>query len=58
MVCRRAYRTKKGKLFDHEDLDVYQLARQLVAWLDPMLLVFSCSADLKALNRLLLTAYP
>jgi four helix bundle protein len=45
---RGAYRTKKGRLFDHEDLDVYQLALQLVAWLDSMLLVFSCSADLKA----------
>jgi four helix bundle protein len=42
------YRTKKGRLFDHEDLDVYQLAIQLVAWLEPMLLMFSCSADLKA----------
>jgi four helix bundle protein len=43
-----AYRTKKGRLFDHEDLDVYQLALQLIAWLEPMLPVFSCSADLKA----------
>ena len=43
-----AYHTKKGNLFDHEDLDVYQVALQLVAWLEPMLLVFSCSADLKA----------
>ena len=42
-----AYRTKTGRLFDHEDLDVYQAALQLVAWLDPMLAVFSCSADLR-----------
>ena len=40
------YRTKKGHLFDHEDLDVYQVALQLIAWLDPMLTNFSCSADL------------
>ena len=40
------YRTKKGNLFDHEDLDVYQVALKLVAWLDPMLTNFSCSSDL------------
>jgi four helix bundle protein len=43
-----AYRTKKDRLFDHEDLDVYQLSLQLVGWLEPMQPVFSCSADLKA----------
>jgi four helix bundle protein len=43
-----AYRTKKGRLFDHEDLDVYQVALQLVAWLEPMLMEFSCSTDLKS----------
>jgi hypothetical protein len=42
------YRTKKGRLFDHEDLDVYQVALQLVAWLESMLTKFSYSADLRA----------
>lgn len=41
------YRTKKGWLFDHEDLDVHQVALQLVAWLESMLINFSCSADLR-----------
>ena len=41
------YRTKKGNLFGHEDLDVYQMALRLIAWLDPMLRKFSCSADLR-----------
>jgi four helix bundle protein len=41
------YRTKKGRLFDHEDLDLYQVALQLVAWLESMLAHFSCSADLR-----------
>ena len=40
------YRTKRGNLFDHEDLDVYQVSLKLIAWLDPMLTKFSCSADL------------
>ena len=40
------YRTKKGGLFSHEDLDVYQAALQLVAWLESMNTEFSCSADL------------
>jgi len=42
------YRTKRGHLFDHEDLDVYQVALKLIAWLDPMLTKFSCSADLRS----------
>ncbi|MDA0814727.1 MAG: four helix bundle protein [Verrucomicrobia bacterium] len=42
------YRTKKGRMFDHEDLDVYQIALQLVAWVEPMLMGFSCSADLRS----------
>ena len=42
------YRTKRGNLFDHEDLDVYQVALQLIAWLEPMLTKFSCSADLRS----------
>jgi four helix bundle protein len=48
-VCedRPAYRTKKGRLFDHEDLDVYQAGLELVAWLETMWNVFSCSADLR-----------
>jgi len=41
------YRTQKGRLFDHEDLDVYQVALQLVSWLEFMLVHFSCSADLR-----------
>ena len=43
-----AYRTKKGNLFDHEDLDVYQIALQLVAWLEPAQVMFSCSTDLRS----------
>jgi len=42
------YRTKRGNLFDHEDLDVYQAALQLVGWLERMLVEFSCSVDLKS----------
>jgi four helix bundle protein len=41
------YRTEKGRLFDHADLDVYQVALQLVAWLESMLINFSCSTDLR-----------
>jgi four helix bundle protein len=40
------YRTKKGHLFSHEDLDVYQTALQLVTWLERMNTEFACSADL------------
>ncbi len=40
------YCTKRGNLFDHEDLDVYQVALKLIAWLDPVLKKFSCSANL------------
>ena len=40
------YRTKRGNLFDHEDLDVYQVAIKLIACIDPLLMKFSCSADL------------
>lgn len=40
------YQTKKGLMFSHEDLDVYQVALQLVAWMDNMNTHFSCSADL------------
>lgn len=41
------YRTRKGRLFDHEDLDVYQAALQVVAWLETFGTVISCSADLR-----------
>jgi four helix bundle protein len=40
------YRTKKGNLFSHEDLDVYQAGLQLVAWLESMTTELTCSADL------------
>lgn len=42
------YRTKRGNLFDHEDLDVYQVALKFIAWLEPMLTKFACSADLRS----------
>lgn len=41
------YRTRKGRLFDHEDLDVYQTALQVVVWLETFWPVASCSADLR-----------
>jgi four helix bundle protein len=34
--------------WSHEDLDVYRTAIQFIAWLDPMLAKFSCSADLRS----------
>ena len=40
------YRTKKGKLFSHEDLDVYQAELQLVSWLERVWLQLACSSDL------------
>ena len=48
-VCEECavYRSKKGRLFDHEDLDVYQVGLELIAWLESMLGHFSCSADLR-----------
>ena len=48
-VCegRSMYRTKKGNLFDHEDLDVYQASLEVVAWLETMWNEFSSSADLR-----------
>ncbi len=42
------YRTKRGNLFDHEDLDAYQVALLVIAWVDPILTKSSCSADLRA----------
>jgi four helix bundle protein len=48
-VCENnaQYRTKMGRLFDHEDLDVYQVALRIIACLDPMLMKSQCSADLR-----------
>ena len=48
-ICEEhaVYRTKNGRLFDHEELDVYQAALQLVVWLESMLAHFTCSADLR-----------
>lgn len=40
------YRTKKGRMFSHEDLDVYQTALRLTGWVESLLTAFSCSADL------------
>jgi len=47
-VCEEhaLYRTKKGKLFSHEDLDVYQAELQLVSWLESVSSQFACSSDL------------
>jgi len=42
------YRTKKGRLFSHEDLDVYQTALELTAWLEGIFVELSCSADLRS----------
>ena len=39
------YRTKKGKLFGHEDLDVYQAELQLVSWVESVSSEFACSSD-------------
>jgi hypothetical protein len=45
---RRATGRERGeRLFDHEDLDVYQAALQVVAWLETFWAVASCSADLR-----------
>ena len=41
------YRTQKGRMFNHEDLDVYQKSLDLIAWLEPMMTAFSCTADLR-----------
>jgi four helix bundle protein len=40
------YRTEKGRLFSHEDLEVYQIALRLTGWAESLLTAFSCSADL------------
>lgn len=40
------YRTKQGRLFSHEDLDVYQSSLTLSSWIERMQTNFTCSADL------------
>jgi len=47
-VCedQAPYRTEKGRLFSHEDLDVYQTALRLTGWVESLFTAFSCSADL------------
>jgi len=40
------YHTRKGNLFSHEDLDVYQAELQLVSWLEQVSSQLACSADL------------
>jgi four helix bundle protein len=47
-VCedRALYRTVKGSLFSHEDLDVYQTALRLTGWVESLFTALSCSADL------------
>jgi len=47
-VCedRALYRTVKGRLFSHEDMDVYQTALRLTGWVESLFTAFSCSADL------------
>lgn len=48
-VCEEqaVYRTQKGRLFTHEDLDVYQAALHLVGWLEAMWNLLTGSADLR-----------
>ena len=52
------YRTKNGRLFSHEDLDVYEASLQLSAWVESMLAEFSCSADLLSKLDKATTAIP
>lgn len=52
------YRTKNGKLFNHEDLDVYLASLQLSAWVESMLVEFGCSADLLSKLDKATTAIP
>jgi len=40
------YYTKKGNLFSHEDLDVYQAELKLISWLENISPQFACSTDL------------
>lgn len=52
------YRTKQGRLFSHEDLDVYQVSLTLSAWVEGMLAEFTCSADLLSKLDKATTAIP
>jgi four helix bundle protein len=49
-VCEdhASYRTRKGNLFAHEDLDVYQVTLKLIAGTESLLAKRLCSADLCA----------
>ncbi len=40
------YQTKKGALFGHEGLDVYQAELQLISWLETISPQLTCSSDL------------
>jgi four helix bundle protein len=42
------YRTRKGNLFNHEDLEAYQVSIQFVGWLDTMIAGATCSTDLQS----------
>ncbi len=46
-VCEDSdlYCAVKGRLFSHEDLDVYQTALRLTGWVESLFTAFSCSAD-------------
>lgn len=39
------YHTRKGNLFGHEDLDVYQAELQLISWLEQVSSQLACSSD-------------
>ena len=52
------YRTKQGRLFSHEDLDVYQASLKLSAWVEMMLAEFTCSSDLLSKLDKATTAIP
>lgn len=48
-VCeaQEPYRTSKGSMFSHEDLDVYQIVLRLISWVEGMLPASACSYDLR-----------
>ena len=52
------YRSKQGRLFSHEDLEVYQASLKLSAWVEAILAEFMCSADLLAKIDKATTAIP
>ena len=43
---RAQYHTRKGNMFSHEDLDVYQAELQFVCWLEQVSSHLACSSDL------------